>query len=54
VTFDEPMDDKQFEPPQPTAVKPADATEKASGKAKGKAKDKPAKGAGKTEPAKKN
>jgi hypothetical protein len=56
VVFDQTMDDKQFEPPQPTAVAPADAPaasssgkSKAKGETKTKAKAKT--GTGKSPPA---
>jgi hypothetical protein len=44
VVFDQATDDKQFEPPQPTAVAPTDAPAGASS-GKGKAKKKPGKSA---------
>ena len=56
VVFDQAMDDKQFEPPQPTAVTPADApaaspSGKAKPKAETKTKTKAKTGTGKSPPA---
>ncbi len=42
IVFDETMDDKQFEPPQPPAPAPAGPGAKPAGKTKGKGKPKPA------------
>jgi hypothetical protein len=53
VVYDEPMDDKQFEPPQPTAAAPADVAGKST-KTKSKDKAKKAKAPAGGEPAKAN
>ncbi|HEY2904032.1 MAG TPA: hypothetical protein VGL59_25820 [Polyangia bacterium] len=53
VVYDEPMDDKQFEPPQPTPAAPADAAGKST-KTKSKDKAKKAKTPAGREPAKAN